>query len=253
MPLWLCLIHSAVSHACMVGLQSGSAEFRTPREAMASPLAKRLFGIDGVSHDYTLGPVSVFRLQNLIHGRLACPLHGHRTAPRGTRPYCVSHHPCAAQINMAGESGQQQLRMNTLQVTSAFFGSDFVTVSKTEEYNWAVLKPDIFAAIMDHFSSGEPLFTDAQAAASDTAINDDDTEVRGAPFQYMPYDDPARSSTKLRTSCVCAVVRDLGAAQRQVPLQSVLLMNTQQRRRATKVVSPSLLAHNNPSSCRRWR
>jgi len=63
-------------------------------------------------------------------------------------------------------------------VTSAFFGSDFVTVSKTEDCPWAVLKPDVFAAIMDHFSSGEPLFTDASAAASDTAINDDDTEVK---------------------------------------------------------------------------
>ena len=50
-------------------------------------------------------------------------------------------------------------------------------MSKTEDYAWAVLKPDVFAAIMDHFSSGEPLFTDASAAASDTAINDDDTEV----------------------------------------------------------------------------
>ena len=30
-------------------MQSGSAEFRNAREAMASPLAKRLFGIDGVS------------------------------------------------------------------------------------------------------------------------------------------------------------------------------------------------------------
>lgn len=30
-------------------MQSGSAEFRNAREAMASPLAKRLFGIDGVT------------------------------------------------------------------------------------------------------------------------------------------------------------------------------------------------------------
>ena len=40
---------TAADHAPLP-LQSGSAEFRTPREAMASPLAKRLFGIDGVSH-----------------------------------------------------------------------------------------------------------------------------------------------------------------------------------------------------------
>ncbi len=40
------------------------------------------------------------------------------------------------------------------------------------------MKPDVFAAIMDHFSSGEPLFSDAQSlAASDTAIHEDDDEV----------------------------------------------------------------------------
>ena len=74
-------------------------------------------------------------------------------------------------------ASQLIIRKAPPQVTSAFFGSDFVTVSKTEDCPWAVLKPDVFAAIMDHFSSGEPLFTDASAAASDTAINDDDTEV----------------------------------------------------------------------------
>jgi hypothetical protein len=41
-----------------------------------------------------------------------------------------------------------------------------------------VLKPDIFAAIMDFYSSGEPLFTDEDTlAASDTAIHEDDDEV----------------------------------------------------------------------------
>jgi hypothetical protein len=61
-----------------------------------------------------------------------------------------------------------------------FFGSDFVTVTKSDDYVWAVLKPDIFAAMMDHFSSGEPLFTDKEALeASDTAIHEDDDEVGG--------------------------------------------------------------------------
>lgn len=61
-----------------------------------------------------------------------------------------------------------------------FFGSDFVTVTKSDDYAWAVLKPDIFAAMMDHFSSGEPLFTDKEALeASDTAIHEDDDEVGG--------------------------------------------------------------------------
>lgn len=65
-------------------------------------------------------------------------------------------------------------------VAGVFFGSDFVTVTKTEDAQWPVLKPLVFAAIMDHFGSGEPLFSDAEAlAASDTAIHPDDDEVPG--------------------------------------------------------------------------
>jgi len=52
-------------------------------------------------------------------------------------------------------------------------------VTKSDDYNWPVLKPDIFAAMMDHFSTGEPLFTDKEVLeASDTAIHEDDDEVR---------------------------------------------------------------------------
>ena len=40
-------------------------------------------------------------------------------------------------------------------VKQVFFGSDFVTVTKDDDYRWAVLKPDILAAIADHISSGK--------------------------------------------------------------------------------------------------
>ncbi|KAI5387448.1 hypothetical protein KIW84_073541 [Lathyrus oleraceus] len=44
--------------------------------------------------------------------------------------------------------------------------------------SWEFLKPEIFAAIMDFYSSGEPLFLYSQAAASkNTAIHDDDSET----------------------------------------------------------------------------
>ncbi|CAL0316261.1 unnamed protein product [Lupinus luteus] len=63
-------------------------------------------------------------------------------------------------------------------VTRVFFGSDFVTVTKSDDSSWEFLKPEIFAAIMDFYSSGHPLFLDSQvAAAMDTAINDDDSET----------------------------------------------------------------------------
>ena len=40
-------------------------------------------------------------------------------------------------------------------VNNVFFGSDFVTVTKSEDYTWNVIKPDVFASIMDHFTSGK--------------------------------------------------------------------------------------------------
>ena len=40
-------------------------------------------------------------------------------------------------------------------VSNVFFGSDFVTVTKSEDYTWNVIKPDVFASIMDHFTSGK--------------------------------------------------------------------------------------------------
>ncbi|CAM6085108.1 unnamed protein product [Calypogeia fissa] len=63
-------------------------------------------------------------------------------------------------------------------VIRVFFGADFVTVTKNEDDSWDVLKPEIFAAIMDFYTSKEPLFYDSQVkAASDTAINEDDDET----------------------------------------------------------------------------
>ncbi|XP_047972710.1 nifU-like protein 4, mitochondrial [Salvia hispanica] len=91
-------------------METGSADFPNARSAMSSPLAKSLYGIDGV--------------------------------------------------------------------TRVFFGSDFVTVTKSDEISWDLLKPQVFAAIMDFYSSGQPLILDSAVAASmDTAIKEDDSET----------------------------------------------------------------------------
>lgn len=42
-------------------------------------------------------------------------------------------------------------------VRSVFFGGDFVTISKVEDAEWRVLKPEIFAIIMDFFASGKSI------------------------------------------------------------------------------------------------
>lgn len=92
---------------------AGTKNFSNAREAMASPLAKKLFLIDGV--------------------------------------------------------------------TQVFFASDFITVSKNDDYSWSVLKPDIFAAITEFYASNEPVMYDMSSeedqSASTMMIQDDDSEV----------------------------------------------------------------------------
>ncbi len=51
-------------------------------------------------------------------------------------------------------------------VSGVFFGSDFVSVTKSSG-DWAHLKPAILGAIMEHFVSGAPLLDGAPAAAND--------------------------------------------------------------------------------------
>ncbi|MFS7986842.1 putative scaffold protein Nfu/NifU [Helianthus anomalus] len=63
-------------------------------------------------------------------------------------------------------------------ITRVFFGSDFVTVTKSEDVSWDLLKPEIFAAIMEFYSSAKLLFMDsATSASTDTAIHEDVSEI----------------------------------------------------------------------------
>ncbi|EYU37188.1 hypothetical protein ABFS82_06G156000 [Erythranthe guttata] len=117
-------------------METGSADFPNARSAMSSPLAKSLYGIDGI--------------------------------------------------------------------TRVFFGSDFVTVTKSEDTTWDFLKPEIFAA-----------------ASMDTAIKEDDSEVvamikelletrirpavqdDGGDIEYVGF-DPDSGIVKLRMQGACS-------------------------------------------------
>jgi NFU1 iron-sulfur cluster scaffold homolog, mitochondrial len=136
-------------------MTEGTAEFVDTRSALASPLAIRLMGIDGV--------------------------------------------------------------------TAVFYGPDFVTVSKENDVQWAVVKPEVYATLMEHFSSGSPLFRSeedrANAGPQDTRILDTDSEtvamikelldtrVRpaimedGGDIEYRGFTDDGIVQVKLKGSC----------------------------------------------------
>lgn len=106
-------------------MDAGTADFTSADAAQRSPLAERLFGVDGVS--------------------------------------------------------------------GVFLGTDFITVTKTIDQDWHVLKPAILGVIMEHFTSGRPILNDVSGAAPAEADDDDeivaqikeliDTRVRPAVAQ----------------------------------------------------------------------
>jgi Fe-S cluster biogenesis protein NfuA len=61
-------------------------------------------------------------------------------------------------------------------VERVFLGADFVTVTKAEDMEWAVMKPAILGAIMEHFTSGKPVVLEAVGTAESSA-GDEDSEL----------------------------------------------------------------------------
>ncbi|XP_021973046.1 nifU-like protein 4, mitochondrial isoform X2 [Helianthus annuus] len=119
-------------------------------------------------------------------------------------------------------TSKDPLRSRRAGITRVFFGSDFVTVTKSEDVSWDLLKPEIFAAIMEFYSSGKPLFLDsATSASTDTAIHEDDSETvamikelletrirpavqdDGGDIEYIGF-DPESGVVKLKMQGACS-------------------------------------------------
>ncbi|MEY2942642.1 MAG: hypothetical protein RLY97_656 [Pseudomonadota bacterium] len=66
-------------------------------------------------------------------------------------------------------------------VTGVFYGHDFISITAGAGVDWASLKPQVVAMLLDHFVSQAPLFT--PGSAGDIAVPADDDSDLG--------DDPA--------------------------------------------------------------
>lgn len=101
-------------------------------------------------------------------------LPGELVLPHGTAEFNDAN--TAARSPLA----QRLLRLNGVQ--SVFYGHDFISVTKQEDKEWAVLKPLILGLVMDQFSGDAPLMLDESdktgtqtAGGNDINENDDPT------------------------------------------------------------------------------
>lgn len=61
-------------------------------------------------------------------------------------------------------------------VTGVFLGTDFVTVTKADDKEWDVLRPQILGGIMEHFQSGRAVIEGGAANSAD--VGEDDPIVK---------------------------------------------------------------------------
>jgi len=64
-------------------------------------------------------------------------------------------------------------------IRAIFYGSDFITVTKTAESSWDVLQPQILTTIMEHYQTGNPLLLEESSAAAPDSISysEDEQEI----------------------------------------------------------------------------
>ena len=63
-------------------------------------------------------------------------------------------------------------------VNGVFFGSDFITITKSQNLDWQILKPLILGSIMDHYNSGQEAITKEQEIEnSSLQKNEGDTDI----------------------------------------------------------------------------
>ena len=65
-------------------------------------------------------------------------------------------------------------------VEGVFFGSDFITITKSNSTDWQIMKPLILGSIMDHYNSGEEtLSTEKEITKVNKSLQqtDNDTDI----------------------------------------------------------------------------
>lgn len=62
-------------------------------------------------------------------------------------------------------------------VNAVFLGSDFITITKSEEGEWDLMKPDILLTIMEYISAGKPVLLSESNADITVSYSEEDAEI----------------------------------------------------------------------------
>ena len=100
-------------------------------------------------------------------------LPGREVLGEGTREFTIDH---------ASASPLAEALFDLNGVERVFFGPDFLTVTKgSDEQDWRELKAPILAAVMEHFTSGQPLLCEGAGTSS----HDEDETYEGETAQVV--------------------------------------------------------------------
>lgn len=82
--------------------------------------------------------------------------------------YITAHEDCSSPL--------AKKLFDLKKVSAVFLGSDFITVTKDDNADWAVIKPQVIMVIMDYFVAGLPVF-DNSFIKEDKLVSSDLTEI----------------------------------------------------------------------------
>ncbi len=66
----------------------------------------------------------------------------------------------------------------TPHVRAVFFGSDFITITKSEDADWATMKPALLTTIMEHYITGNPVIGESATTAREfISYSDEEQQI----------------------------------------------------------------------------
>ena len=96
-------------------------------------------------------------------------------------PGCIVMESGTANFTSQEESNTSPLAFSLFEtpgITGVFLGADFITLTKTEDRDWDLLKPLVLGAIMEHFQSGRSVIIAGSPSDEIQDLGEDNSVIR---------------------------------------------------------------------------